>query len=238
MSTAEFYDDFLASQIESGINDRIYSLYKKVLKLGLKQNESLLEIGCGIGALTFLLSKKLTKGYIEAFDPSEKSVEFAKQKIKKKNVYFSTGDIVTYEPKHAFSFDKIILFDVLEHIPIEQHLAVFNKAESLLKKDALLLINLPNPAYILYDQANQPEVLQELDQPVFLLQLLPKLEEVGLELVRFETHSVWVKDDYHFLIVRKKQEFKEEFLQAKRNVLQKAARKLLGQWRKINHRFS
>ena len=57
MSAANFYDEFLASQIRSGINDRIYHLYKKVLRLGLKTDENILEIGCGIGTLTFLLSR-------------------------------------------------------------------------------------------------------------------------------------------------------------------------------------
>ena len=36
MSASAFYDDLLSYQIESGINDRIYSLYKKLLKHGLK----------------------------------------------------------------------------------------------------------------------------------------------------------------------------------------------------------
>ena len=134
-------------------------------------------------------------------------------------------------------FLLIFLFDVLEHIPLAQHPVVFAKVESLLKKDGLLLINLPNPAYILYDRAHQPEVLQELDQPVFLLQLLPALDDANLELLLFETHSVWVKNDYHFLIARKKREFKEEFLQAERSFFQKAVLQFRRQWRKAKHRF-
>src|SRR5215211_321747 len=106
MSAANFYDDFLASQIKSGINDRIYTLYRKVLGLGLKTDDSVLEAGCGIGTLTFLLSRKVRRGVIEAFDPSPKSIAFATQKIRQANVHFAVGDALSYRPQHASSFDK------------------------------------------------------------------------------------------------------------------------------------
>jgi trans-aconitate 2-methyltransferase len=237
MNPADFYDDILSSQIESGINDRIYRLYKKVIDIGIKKDDKLLEIGCGIGALTYLLAKHTKKGEIEAFDPSSKSIAFAKEKVRHPHVHFYTGEIASYSPKHADAFDTILLFDVLEHIPLEEHLAVFTKIESLLKIHGLLLINLPNPHYILFDKVHQPEVLQELDQPVFLQDLLPKLKLAKLDLFFFETHSVWVKDDYHFLIVRKQQEFREQLLSVERSFIQKLQVRFNRSIRKWKHRF-
>jgi trans-aconitate 2-methyltransferase len=237
MSAANFYDNFLSSQIGSGINDRIYRLYRKVVKIGLKKNEAILEIGCGIGALTFLLASKLKTGVIEAFDPSPKSVVFAREKVRQRNVHFFTGDAASYLPKASASFDKVLLFDVLEHIPEEAHLQVFTKIESLLTAEGLLLINLPNPGYILYDRAHQPDVLQELDQPVFLQDLLPKIIQANLELVQFETHSVWAREDYHFLIVRKKRTFREHLLSDERSFFQKAGVRLQREIRKLRYRF-
>lgn len=237
MSAANFYDEFLSSQIESGINDRIYRLYQKVEKIGLNKNDAILEIGCGIGALTFLLAGKIKTGLIEAFDPSPKSVAFAKEKVRQRNVQFFTGDAAGYLPKASASFDKILLFDVLEHIPEEVHTQVFANIESLLMDEGLLLINLPNPGYILYDRANQPDVLQELDQPIFLQDLLPKIVKANLELVHFETHSVWAREDYHFLIVRKKRSFQEQLLNDERSFFQKAAVRLQREIRKFRYRF-
>src|SRR5947209_13156838 len=93
----EYYDDFIAVQLESGINDRIYHLYKMLLRLGLKTNSNVLELGCGIGTMTFLLSKYIRKGKIESVDLSHKSIEFAKQKIKNPNISFFTDDIVSHQ---------------------------------------------------------------------------------------------------------------------------------------------
>ena len=237
MSAANFYDEFLASQIRSGINDRIYNLYRKVLRLGLKTDENILEIGCGIGTLTFLISRKVKKGVVEAFDPSPKSIEFARQKIRQSNVHFFVGDAVDYRPQHSWSFDKILLFDVLEHIPEEKHSAVFELCDTYLQPDGLLLINLPNPDYILFDRIHQPEILQQLDQPIFLRSLFPKLEEANFELLSFEKHSVWVKNDYHFLMLRKKREFTEEYLNRSRTFFQKLTHRLQREVRKLKYRF-
>lgn len=236
MGTSDFYDAYVNYQVKSGINDRIYSLYKRLLKLGLSPNEQVLEIGCGIGALTFLLAGKIRKGYIEAFDPSAKSVDFAKKKIQQANVHLSTGDVLTYTPQIPL-FDKVILFDVLEHIPIKSHSEIFRKIHSWIKDDGLLLINIPNPEYILYDQLHQPGELQETDQPVLLNELLPKLISSGLELKHFETYGVWVREDYQFIIVRKRQAFTEQLLNNDRSLFTRGIFWLKRKYRQFRYSF-
>ena len=34
-NVVEYYDNLIAGQLESGVNDRIYHLYKRLLRLGL-----------------------------------------------------------------------------------------------------------------------------------------------------------------------------------------------------------
>lgn len=64
----EFYDAYVSRQQESGINDRIYGLYKRLIKSGLNKNSNVLELGCGIGAMTYLLSRMVKTGIVEAVD--------------------------------------------------------------------------------------------------------------------------------------------------------------------------
>lgn len=233
--SSSFYDNFVDYQIQSGINDRIYSLYRRTKKFGIA-GKKILEIGCGIGALTYLVSKKIKAGSIDAFDPSEKSIEYAQKHIRHKNVSFEPSDVFNFNPRFAF-YDMILLFDVLEHIPEADHFNVFSKIKGLMTEETYLLINLPNPDYILYDQKNQPEKLQEIDQPIFLKDLLPLFTELNLELKIFETYSVWVKEDYQFLVVKKKKKFKEEFLNSEKGFYQKAIGRLDREFRKLKHRF-
>jgi len=233
---ADYYDEFIAIQLESGINDRIYHLYKRLLDLGLKPDSNLLELGSGIGTLTFLLSKYLKKGKIEAVDLSPKSIEFSRQRINKPNITFITGDIVTYQPLTK-NFDFITLFDIIEHIPIEKHNDLFHNLADILKENTKVLINIPNPAYIEYDRINNPEELQIIDQPLPLSLILENLERNGLTLMYFETYSIWAENDYQFFIIEKKKVFEEVKLSSKRNVFQKIQKKLERTYIKLRYNY-
>lgn len=236
MSSANFYDNFIKEQAKSGINDRIYGLYKRICKTGLTADSSVLEIGCGIGTLTYLLAKKVRSGQVEATDISPKSIEFAQQYLKAPNLTLTAADILEFEPKRKL-FERILLFDVLEHIPLGLHPQVFQRISQWMDAKSLLLINIPNPAYILYDQQNNPAALQETDQPVYFGLLSAAMEASSLDIQSVETYSVWVKDDYRFIIAQKRKPFEEKLLSKERNILQKAIKWLERKWRKVRHPY-
>lgn len=231
-----FYDEYIEEQRNSGINDRIYGLYRRMLKQGLNSNSNVLELGCGIGVMTFLLSKTIKKGQIEAVDISSKSIDFCKQRIKKSNIKFITADIINYSP--AFQkLDFITLFDVIEHIPLEKHGELFNNLSALCNDNTKIFINIPNPAYVEYDIKNQPATLQIIDQPLPLNCITDNLLKSDLDLVYFETYSVWVENDYQIFIITKKREFKEILLSYKRNFFQKAKKKIKRTLIKAIHKY-
>lgn len=232
----KFYDEFIDYQIKSGINDRIYSLFQRVKNSGLNNDDHILEIGCGIGCLSYLLSKKIKRGLLESVDISPISIEYAKNHIQAKGVHFASGDIMEFNPIHA-PFDKVLMFDVLEHIPHEFHQELFCKIYSWMQEGSCLLINIPNPQYIEYDQKHHPEALQETDIPVYLNQLIPDLIKASLTITKIETYSIWVKDDYIFLRINKLSEFNENVLQKEFGILRRLTNKLKRILRKIQYRY-
>jgi cyclopropane fatty-acyl-phospholipid synthase-like methyltransferase len=231
MGTSEFYDHFISYQIKTGINDRIYGLYKRLLKVGLPSDSNVLEIGCGIGSLTSLLARKIKKGTITSLDISEKSIQYARSHITRTNITFHFADIMEFQAD--LTFNRILLFDVIEHIPEEQHVDLFSKISGLMNEDALLFINMPNPYHILFDQKHKPEALQEIDQPIFINNLVNVMAKVSLDMIYFETYSIWVKDDYHYFIVKKRSEFTEHFVHNDRTVFQKIVARLHREMRKF-----
>ncbi len=232
----EFYDSFIAEQYKSGINDRIYKLFKRLLRLGLKPDSTVLELGSGIGSMTFLLSRYIKKGQIEAVDISPKSIQFSKQRIRKPNINFFANDIVKHIPSIQ-NIDFITLFDVIEHIPIERHHELFHNIVAFCNENTKVLINIPNPAYVAYDIENNPDALQIIDQPLSLNFLLNILENNGLNIMRFETYSVWVENDYQFFVITKNRHFKEVKLNDKRTFLQKAIKKVERTYIKMKYHY-
>ena len=177
----DFYNNFSFSQKKTGINERLWLLYKRMIGFGLKKNSNVLELGCGIGAMTWLISKKVKQGTIEAVDISDESIAFAKKQNRKSSIRFFSHDVVTYKPELS-TIDFITLFDVIEHIPINKHNNLFKNIASYMNEDTCLLINIPNPDYIEYDRKHQPEVLQIIDQPVYHDDLYAILNKNGLDL--------------------------------------------------------
>ena len=58
----EYYDEYVGRQKNVGINKRHISILNKLKQSGLKNSDSVLEIGYGIGTFTALLIENLTDG--------------------------------------------------------------------------------------------------------------------------------------------------------------------------------
>lgn len=78
-------------------------------------NGNVLEIGCGIGETTNLLSNKYKKSYITAIDYAIEQINIAKRNNKLKNAKFMQGDATNMAFKNS-SFDYVIETDVFHHI--------------------------------------------------------------------------------------------------------------------------
>ena len=115
-----WYNNFSKNQTETGVNIRHYKIMNELIKSGLRKDSVVLEVGCGVGTLTVLLNKFLSKGKLVATDISDEAIEKAKQRIPNSNkidIFVTDMKDFSYSQK----FDFIVLPDVLEHIPIDQH---------------------------------------------------------------------------------------------------------------------
>jgi ubiquinone/menaquinone biosynthesis C-methylase UbiE len=193
--------------LELGISKRNLKIQNYSIKFGLKPNDNVLEIGCGIGTQTKLLADFVKYGKITSVDISPKSIEIAKVHLKDYNqISFIAGDIANIEINENEIYDVIILPDVLEHIPIKDHQIIFKKFRKLLKKDGSIIINIPNPYYLKWCHINNKEALQIIDQPIYTNELIPNIYPNGFYISYLETYEVWVNNGDYQIIVLKKQE--------------------------------
>lgn len=227
----DFYDNFSTHQMKVGINERIFSLFQRMKKYGLSSSSRILELGSGIGSMTYLLSKKIKSGIVESVDLSPKSIELLNSSISNPAIKGYAADVVNYKPQQS-NFDFITLFDVIEHIPIERHAELFTNLASIMDEKTTLLINIPNPKYIDYDRIHQPEVLQVIDQPIPITSIAKNAEDNGLFIHHFETYSIWVQNDYQFMMIRKDRDFKEVKLSEQRSFTEKVKHRLSLMWNK------
>lgn len=161
-SVQSFYDDFVDYQQQVRINLRHYRIFQGLVNAGLKKHHTLLEIGCGTGSLTVLLHRYMRKGKLVATDISPRSIAVAEQQVKgSRRISFICTDMVGFT--HEDRFDFIVLPDVLEHIPREQHREPFAMCNNLLKEQGKLVIHIPHGTLNAYYEAQLPEKLQIID---------------------------------------------------------------------------
>lgn len=233
----DFYNEYVDHQQDVGINERIYEMFNRMKKYGLNSSSNVLELGCGIGTLTFLLSKTVSSGKIESVDISTQSIEFAKKRLTNSNITLTAHDVVNYQPKLK-DIDLITLFDVIEHIPMERHNELFANLAKMVSDKTFVLINIPSPAAIQFDIENAPDVLQVVDQPLPTDFIVNNIVSNGLELLSFENHSIWAEYDYQFFVIRKARKYKEVKLSSQRNFFQKAKNKIRWTFVKMTNKYS
>lgn len=209
-----FYDDFADKQIKTGVNLRHFVLFEQIVKLGLKKNNTVLEIGCGVGTLTGLLHKYVSKGKIVATDISGKSIEAAKKRIKDSlKIDFLVTDMQEFTSQYKFDF--IILADVLEHIPVDYHHKLFKTLQQYLANNGKIAINIPSPFSIEYYQKHHPELLQVVDQALRADRLIKDASENGLVLETYNLYSLFHKEcDYVWVVFKNINASAVEFITA------------------------
>jgi trans-aconitate 2-methyltransferase len=204
-----FYDEFAERQGAVGINRRHQAILAWLLRFGLRPDSRVLEVGCGVGTLTQLLAEALPQGSVLGTDLSPKSVAAARERLAPfGNTKLIAGDVL--EVGIDERFDVVVLPDVIEHIPLESHGALFGRVASWVKPDGFVLAHYPNPHHLEWFHLHHPEKLQIIDQPIHADVLLANVYRHGLHLDYFERYSIWFREgDYVVAVLRPSTEARE-----------------------------
>ncbi|MDG2330878.1 MAG: class I SAM-dependent methyltransferase [Flavobacteriales bacterium] len=214
-----FYDDFSEFQLNSGIHERHYLMHEKLIEIGMNKHSSLLEIGAGVGMITSLIRQTITSGSVLVNDISPKSIQLNKKLNNQSNLNFVAGDIVEMDLETKYDF--ITMFDVLEHIPIEQHGHLFSKFKTLLKPNGILFINIPSPECLRYLLENKPTEVQVIDQPLPADVIFKNIYSNGLILDSFKTYDIWHKNEYQMMFIKHAYNWEPILIPTKKNTLLK-----------------
>jgi len=203
---AQFYDQFANQQIKTGVNSRHLSIISKLKNAGLKPHHKVLEVGCGIGTVSQLIAKNTPKGEVLAVDISPESIAQAKTIWKGlENLHFEVSDMKNFQKKDTL-FDAVVFPDVLEHIPVEDHFALFETIKKHSHSATFIFIHIPSPRFLEWMIANEPEKLQVIDQPLDTGELVSKLSANDFYLDKMDTYGLFYQEkDYQYFVFKKKQ---------------------------------
>ncbi|TSC88529.1 MAG: type 11 methyltransferase [Microgenomates group bacterium Gr01-1014_7] len=201
-------DDLLKSVGDMALKRRAKRIIEQ---LELKDGDKVLDLGCGDGYYSYLLSSFSPK--ITGIDNHVAAIESAKRQVRKKNVRFIIGDAEKL-PFPENSFDKIVMSEIIEHV--KDDIRVLKEARRVLKPGGILVLTTPNKNYpFLWDPINW--FLEHLfnfhiksgffagiwNQHVRLYkpeEIGKKLEKVGFKVDSCELLTGWCLPFNHYLL--------------------------------------
>lgn len=120
--------------------------------LEIQDQDKILDCGCGEGFYLKIISE-LSSCQLYGFDCDERVLNHARQELNGSCVQLDQGDIYDL-PYQDEEFDKIILSEVLEHLPDD--VSALLEVRRVCKPGGILLITVPNRNYpFLWDPINK-----------------------------------------------------------------------------------
>lgn len=199
----KYYDEFKSHQKKLGINIRHRTIFKNLKNAGLQPNSTVLEIGCGIGTVSHLILKYLAHGRFVGVDISPQSIEHARMyNAAFKNAEFVVSDMKGFQ--HNLKFDFVVLPDVLEHIPVDQHAELFRTIAAHSHDKTVILINIPEPYTLDWVRENHPTTLQIIDQALSIRDLCNNVYPSGFYMYSMSPYALQYEPEDYVSIVLKR----------------------------------
>lgn len=198
-----FYDQWGSKFIRDFLFDNLRqnrALGFVVARMTAGHEARVFEFGCGIGSNGWTLSQLLPISVV-SMDLSESCIDVGKKLFAgNKRQSFVREDVTEFAKRidGPDRFDFVIILDVLEHIRRENWddlLAAFKK---LLKPDGEVFITCPTPNHQDYLKRYEPDGLQPVDLSITKEDYAAVAKKLGLDLLEYKVHSVWMDGDYHY----------------------------------------
>ncbi len=182
-----FYEDF---SVAVGLRDWLSPNLRHVkLKLLIRQvvagrgtNLRVADVGCGAGVMTDYLRKF---GNVVGVDFSSAAVAAAQKRSK---ATFAVGGP---DALPTGTYDLVTLFDVLEHIPLDERASFIARLAQCLAPNGILFCSTPYPTATRRRKELNDPTLQIIDEEVRLPAVVSEAGAAGLQLLGFFTYDVF-----------------------------------------------
>lgn len=135
---------FTGERLETTVVGRIATehLHRYALSLKYVENKIVLDIACGEGYGSDILSK--TAKFVYGVDIDKSTVEFARNKYSNRKIKFSVGSTSDI-PLEDNSVDVITSFETIEHH--DEHIKMMMELKRVLTPEGILIISSPDKLY-------------------------------------------------------------------------------------------
>lgn len=191
-----YYDSQILGKLRGFVegNDRVECAWGTIEEWAGSGPKRILEVGCGIGDISWRMSRRWAGSEVVGLDVSPRSLQIARSLFASERLSFCEGPLVS--GRLAGQFDLIVLMDVYEHIPVEDRADLHKALKELQRENARIVLAFPTPRHLAWLKIHQPDRIQPVDEDITVQTMVTLAEETGTEVLCYKEVGVWHEGDY------------------------------------------
>jgi 2-polyprenyl-3-methyl-5-hydroxy-6-metoxy-1,4-benzoquinol methylase len=195
-----YYDNHVKRKLRDFVdtNRRVEAAWATLLD-HVDNPASVLEIGCGIGAISWRMASHWPDAQITGCDISPESIRIAERLFERPNLRFVHDRLD--QSVIAADCDVILMMDVLEHVPIADRHLLFQRLRACIAPKGKIVLTFPTPDHLQSLRDSRPDLLQPVDEDVTMEVLTALGDATGTHLTFFREVSIWTVGDYAHAIL-------------------------------------
>jgi SAM-dependent methyltransferase len=191
-----YYDAHVNGKLRGFIegNARVEHAWASIEQWAGEAPERILEVGCGIGDLSWRMSRRWTGSHVVGLDVSHRSLRVARKLFRDPRITFCDGPLA--KGQLDGSFDLIVLIDVYEHIAQADRRSLHEAIAELLAPQGRIVLAFPTPRHLAWLKIHKPQEIQPVDEDITVETMLHLARETGTEVLSYQEIGVWHHGDY------------------------------------------
>lgn len=202
-----YYDDHLKARLQGFVdgNLRVERAWKTVDRWG-GHPERILEVGCGIGDISWRMNRRWPSSTGVGLDISPASLETGRKLFGSHRLSFVEGPLT--KGLLTGRFDLVVMMDVYEHIARADRPTLHEALADLLSDEGRLVLAFPTPRFLAWLRENRPHEIQPVDEDVNVDTMRTLAADTGTTVLFYEEIDVWHQGDYAHAVLGKRKGWK------------------------------
>ena len=191
-----YYDAHVSGKLRGFVegNARVEWAWSTIAQHAGNLPARILEIGCGIGDLSWRFSRMWPQSHVVGVDVSRRSLKIARKLFNDPRITFREGPLVRGHLDG--SFDLIVLVDVYEHIAAGDRRELHSAIADLLAENGRLILAFPTPRHLAWLRANTPDEIQPIDEDITFDVIAQLARDTRADVLVYKEIGVWHDGDY------------------------------------------
>lgn len=204
----QYYDLHVGNKLRGFVegNARVERAWSTITAWAPQRPGRILEVGCGIGDLSWRMAHVWPSVEVTGLDISAASLAVAEKLFASERIAFRQGPL----KKGALDgkMDLVVLIDVYEHIARADRPLLHAAIRELMDDGSRIILSFPTPRHLEWLRRNKPSEIQPVDEDISIATISALASETATDVLFYQEVDIWHHGDYAHAVLGRQRDFK------------------------------